>query len=277
MMAEEDFIHGKEITFIDNPDDDEHRPHHIFRCSVAPDGLQCLAKENSHSEGEKLRFFHRTLLHLIMPAFYGVYARAGTDLSYAIIEDMDRGFAAPCRCDIKLGTRQWDCCASDEFRIKLIRKNEESISGTMGFRLVSMTLAHRGRVCIDTSKSQNCYLTREQFETCMRAFLPGCALMSVIRQVQNAANVFRQFQSANKGFRVYSGSLLITYDGDNMSQDPRVALIDFAHAHIDINNVGGDSSDPAFDDGVVFGLENLLGILRSFVPDPDDDDLFTFS
>ena len=56
-MENQDFIRGKEIVFLDDPCNPDHRPHHIYHCNIMPDKISCLAKENSHGEGEKLRFF----------------------------------------------------------------------------------------------------------------------------------------------------------------------------------------------------------------------------
>ena len=45
-----------EVNFIDDRFDEEHRPHHIFHCTCNKCTEVCLAKENSHHEGEKLQF-----------------------------------------------------------------------------------------------------------------------------------------------------------------------------------------------------------------------------
>jgi hypothetical protein len=59
-------------------------------------------------------------------------------------------------------------------------------------------------------------------------------------------------------FRMYSGSLLLAYDGDNLEAPPRLALVDFAHAHLDIDADGGNSGDTSFDDGVLLGIDIFI-------------------
>ncbi|KAH0787534.1 Inositol polyphosphate kinase family protein [Histomonas meleagridis] len=263
-----------EVKFIDDIHDENHRPHHIYHCTCNMTDSVCLAKENSHHEGEKLQFYHQSPLDLILPKFYGIYVSLG--LPYMIIEDLDAGFKSPCHCDIKLGTRQWEIGASDGFRVKLIRKNEISISRFLGIRLVSILIQRNKKIILDTSKSQNCYISKEQFIQQMRDFIPPPHLLSFIQQLIKINCVFSSFIEANPGFRIYASSLFMSYDGDDLSKEPRLGLIDFAHSHFDIRTEGYDINDANLDDGVELGLRNLLEIVKSFVPDPNATDYHTY-
>jgi hypothetical protein len=59
-----------------------------------------------------------------------------------------------------------------------------------------------------------------------------------------------------KGLQLYSSSLLVVYDGERGKGSVDLRLIDFAHSYWQ----GGQA-----DGGVLFGLENLRGILAGFL------------
>jgi hypothetical protein len=65
--------------------------------------------------------------------------------------------------------------------------------------------------------------------------------------------------------RWYSGSILIAYDGDDFTKEPRVVLIDFAHFHWDITADGGDANDSEFDDGNILGFETFLRMVGNCI------------
>ncbi|KAJ1558222.1 hypothetical protein HK096_002885 [Nowakowskiella sp. JEL0078] len=57
--------------------------------------------------------------------------------------------------------------------------------------------------------------------------------------------------------RLYSASLLIVYEGEDLEEDDRpiMKLIDFAHSHFEEEGAGSD-------EGAILGLNNLLEILQ---------------
>jgi hypothetical protein len=182
-----------------------------------------------------------------------------------LLADMRSGFSCPCVADFKIGTRQHDITSTEEFRIILTEKAEISTSKTLGLRLVSMTLARGDRVFVDSTKSDNLELTEEELEQQIEMFIPNTQLQTVHRKLEGMRNAYLEMLGICPRMRWYSGSILITHDGDDCEKEPRVVLIDFAHFHWDIDLSGGDGSDPGFDDGNIIGFETFLRMVQNCI------------
>jgi hypothetical protein len=256
------------VTFIDNPKNKEHRPHHIFRCRVACGGTEvnCVAKKNDHCEGEFLAALNQTVMRTCLPGFYGVFVPTRGSRRYCLLADIRDGFASPCLADVKVGTRQWDLSASEPYRSKLIARCARSQSAALGLRLVSCTAQRRGYIYEDTTKSWNRSLSEEALRAKIRWFLPRPLLPAVAGRVLSLRDCYMKLRDAFPNFQWYSGSILISYDGDDLERPPRVCFVDFAHAHFDIAKGGEDPTQSEFDDGILFGLNSFLRILAEPAP-----------
>jgi hypothetical protein len=247
------------IVFLDDRFDPNHRPHHIYRCIFISDGcesIHCVAKENDHQEGEFLQSLQPTPLQPFLPFLYGIHTCDGEQ--YIIMNDLNGGYASPCLADFKIGTRHWDIDCNEPFRSRLIEKNGKSTSATLGLRLVSVTLFRKGDLVENTTKSQNLTLNEKGLQTKITKFIPPPLMPVVNRMLVDLKTAFVGMLDLHPNFRIYSGSILLAYDADNLDVPPRLVLIDFAHAHFDIGSAGGDSADPAFDDGVLLGIETFV-------------------
>jgi hypothetical protein len=83
--------------------------------------------------------------------------------------------------------------------------------------------------------------------------------MSMVKEkLMRLREAFVQMIELYPKFRMYSSSILLGYDADSLETPPKLVLIDFAHAHFDIDKAGGDSTDSSFDDGVLLGIDTFL-------------------
>jgi hypothetical protein len=174
------------------------------------------------------------------------------------MNDLAGGFAAPCLADFKVGTRNWDVNCAEPFKSRLIAKNEISTSISIGLRLVSMTLYSRKRLKENTSKSENLSLLEEKLQEKILRFIPNDLLLAFNEMLIGLKAAFMEVLELYPGFRMYSVSILLAYDADNLQTPPRLALVDLAHAHFDIASAGGDLTDKAFDDGVLLGINTFI-------------------
>jgi hypothetical protein len=124
----------------------------------------------------------------------------------------------------------------------------------------------KGRVFENTTKSANRGLSEEELRAKIRWFLPQPVLAAIAAKVVSLRDCYVKLLESFPNFRWYSGSILICYDGDDLEKPPRAGFIDFAHGHFDIQKEGEDPKEKEFDDGVVFGLNNLLRILAGPAP-----------
>jgi hypothetical protein len=215
-----------------------------------------VAKENDHEEGEFLESLQPTPIQPFLSRLYGIHVYDGQ--AYIVMSDITGGYESPCLADFKIGTRHWDLDCSEPFRSRLIEKNNRSTSVSLGLRLVSATLFRNGSLVENTTKSQNLTLNEKGLQTKINKFIP-IALMNVVNQMLVGLKAaYVEMLNVHPKFRIYSGSILLSYDADHLDTSPRLVLIDFAHAHFDIDSAGGDSEDPAFDDGILLGIDTFI-------------------
>jgi hypothetical protein len=176
--------------------------------------------------------------------------------------DICAGFRSPCIADFKLGTRTWDISPDARHGIWLRCYCQASTSAQYGVRLVSRTIRRNGEVLSSSRKSGNLHLSAPALRGKIAQFLPLEIRAHVEDRLAAMRQAFADLLKVHPNFRIYSGSVVICYDGDDLAAAPRLAMIDWAHGHFDIANDGGDPDDPAFDDGVIKGFESLLEFLQ---------------
>lgn len=208
-----------------------------------------------------------------------------------ILEDLTFPYQYPCVLDIKLGTRAHpdDMDAAKAARSQ--RKCAQTTSASAGLRLCGMQRYDaRLRKYVFVNKYHGRSLRDHQLADALLAFLPRREPARARFVIARWLGVLRRLEAAvraQQGYRFYSSSLLLMYegasaggagDGDgggdggaeggvgagsgaDASVLPRVdvRLIDFAHTRL----VEGDGERDKPDEGFLFGLENLMTLLSS--------------
>nr|AGM32380.1 inositol polyphosphate kinase family protein [Coptotermes formosanus] len=189
-----------------------------------------------------------------IPEFFGCYTKDNTE--FVIIEDLTSGFSSPCIADIKIGTTSWDPDAPEEKKSRMKKKRIGTTTQSLGVRIVGMVMQKNGSVVKRLTRNEGEELNDPQFYTELKNFVPNSLKDSFKSVIEKISSLYVETLDENPGFRIYSSSLLVIYDGDNPTEI-RVKIIDLAHCHSDIRVFNVSLSDSAFDDGFFSGLNNL--------------------
>ena len=233
-------------------------------------------------------------IKLIM--FIGIFLRtseAGCS-DYIVLENLTASYKKPCVLDLKMGTRMYGDFASEAKIQSQRRKCQKSTSAKLGVRFCG---SQRYSVTKKDFEKLDKYVGRKATEREFRdlianfffnnGFLRTDVVMKVIQEIRR----IREELLCLDGFRFYSSSLLIIYEGKHrpnnevfnrqdsldsetltfykkvMDSPVKVKIIDFANAaHPDIMD-DNDVYHQGPDGGFLLGLENLQEILESFVED----------
>ncbi|OHT06069.1 Inositol polyphosphate kinase family protein [Tritrichomonas foetus] len=244
------------LRFLEDVNDKNHRPHDVFRCVIAPFEREVIAKINSRHEGETIRSLHYTKLSPHLPEFYGIYQK------YILMEDLTQGYSSPCRFDFKIGTRTWDINASDKFKNKLRKKNLKSSSQLYGVRLVSCEMMKKNETIENSTKSENLSLSYSQIYEKIQKYVDPQLRNLIAEKLNSLSLAYSEVLKEHPNMRVYSGSVLVCFDGDDPKLTPKVKFIDFAHFHFDITKEGFDPNDHSLDDNVLYGIKHLINLFK---------------
>lgn len=202
------------------------------------------------------------------PKFYGtqlVEASDGSSLRpHLVLQDLTFGRANPSVADIKIGSRTWAPQASEDYIQRCLKKDRETTSLSVGFRLSGMQI-------FESKQSGFRKPARKQVQTLsvdgVRLYLkkfvssntsnesdsqPDCAFASTV--YGGSTGILSQLLELKAWFEdqsiyhFYSSSVLMMFENELASNGknprPEIKLVDFAHVYegngvIDHNFLGG--------------------------------------
>ncbi|CAH9088973.1 unnamed protein product [Cuscuta epithymum] len=202
------------------------------------------------------------------PKFYGTKLLEASDgsglLPHLVLEDLTLGLSSPSIMDIKIGSRTWPPQESEDYIQKCLKKDRETSSLTLGFRLSGLQVY--GSKETEYWKPERKYVQKysaEEVRLALKKFVssnisdgmdwkPDCSFASMV--YGGSGGILSQLLELKAWFEdqtifhFYSCSVLLMYEEKGKS--PAVKLIDFAHV------VEGS-------DGIID--HNFLGGLCSFI------------
>ncbi|KAJ1822220.1 hypothetical protein LPJ60_002158 [Coemansia sp. RSA 2675] len=234
--------------------------------------------------------YYGTLQQQVGGAADGNATAAGP--SYICLENLTAGYEKPCIMDVKIGSRIYDIDATPEKAERMLKKAQESTTGSLGVRICGMIVPGAAEQPRDWFRKLTPETIRDAFamyfsaaDSMVSAEYRRFVIKQFILEIEDLAAVVRSVET-----RMYASSLLFVYDaskarydqlvsegqcssksdsGDSDDSDDAeedeessdglldVKAIDFVHSHW----VPGQGYDELY----VSGLENLVEILRSLL------------
>ncbi|CAD5210010.1 unnamed protein product [Bursaphelenchus xylophilus] len=190
----------------------------------------------------------------------------GYDKWFIVLEDMVSSFSRPCVVDLKMGTRQYGDDASAQKRLSQHQKCRQSTSEEMGVRMVGMQLYdRRTKSFVYVNKYEGRRMDRIQFISALSVYFRTAGFQRS-KQFLERLLALSKVMSSSEGFRFFSSSLLIAFDGNpSSSSDVVVSMIDFAHS-----TFPGFLEDKVYegvDEGYLLGINSLCTILCDIIED----------
>lgn len=191
--------------------------------------------------------------------FYSENMEINKSEYFIILEDLCHCYKNPCILDIKLGTRQYGLNC-DENKIKRkISKSKISLTEKYGFRIA-------GCKYNDNNYGKKDCLTFSYIQTKNLIFNFCGENKDLINIFINKLSLFlNDMKNISEYFRIYTSSLLLLYDSENKLNTAKIIMIDFAHTYFisEINIAQFKNKNEIFDDGYLFGVENLISVLKN--------------
>ncbi|KAL3106734.1 hypothetical protein niasHT_011999 [Heterodera trifolii] len=190
----------------------------------------------------------------------------GHDRSFMLLEDLVSRYNRPCVIDLKMGTRQYGDDASAQKRLTQTQKCRQSTSSEIGVRLVGMQLFDREMgEYIFMNKYEGRRMDRMQFHNALLHFFKVAGKTRTMHIIEELLKLRKTLLNV-EGFRFFSSSLLIAFDGSGhkskANEGVTVKMIDFAHSTF--NGFLDDQPYSSTDDGYLLGMDSLLRILNVF-------------
>ncbi|KAI3455194.1 hypothetical protein Pfo_011857 [Paulownia fortunei] len=203
------------------------------------------------------------------PKFYGTQLVEASDGSgmqpHLVLQDLTFGRVNPSVMDIKIGSRTWAPQAPEDYIQKCLKKDRESSSLTLGFRLSGLQIfeSRESGFWKPEKRSRVQSLSADEVRLFLKKFVssntsgvldskPDCAFASIV--YGGSTGILSQLLELKAWFEdqtiyhFYSCSILMTFEKELASngKSPRseIKLVDFAHVFegrgiIDHNFLGG--------------------------------------
>lgn len=175
---------------------------------------------------------------------------------YVELQDLTQGYHFPCVMDCKIGVRHYDDDASPEKRRRHILKAKNTTTGSMGMRITGMQVYRgEGNYIFRDKYHGRSLKDKDLMPELMWFFSNGEEVrVDVLDVILAKLKVLAEHMEAQRSFKFYSSSLLLTYEGDTaLPPCPQLKMIDFAHTQ---------SSKGETDEGYNFGIRNLISLLE---------------
>lgn len=201
------------------------------------------------------------------PKFHGIELIEASDRSgpqpHLVLEDVVSNYTNPCIMDIKIGSRTWYPQASEDYIQKCLKKDRESSSLSLGFRVSGVQIyrseelgywkpyyklfqnytADEVRLVLRKFTSSNIKsIEHDKDLDCALALSVYGGISGILEQLQELKSWFEE----QTIYHFYSCSVLMVYDKESLKEGkgPAIKLVDFAHVFegngvIDHNFLGG--------------------------------------
>ncbi|CAJ1978186.1 unnamed protein product [Sphenostylis stenocarpa] len=216
--------------------------------------------QNNDARGSTELSFYTTLavtpaIRRFFPDFYGTAVVPASDGSgphpHLILEDLVSPYAKPSVMDVKIGSRTWNADDSEEYIAKCMKKDRETSSLPLGFRISGV------KDSISSWEPSRTFLQKlsaEGVALLLRKFVSSFNAEDSDRDCDFAAEVFgsvlerlvelKAWFEVQTVYHFYSCSVLVVYEKEKGKAKPVVKLVDFAHVVpgngvIDHNFLGG--------------------------------------
>ncbi|TKR95399.1 hypothetical protein L596_009574 [Steinernema carpocapsae] len=234
----------------------------------------------------------------------------GYDRWFVLLEDIVVKYKRPCVVDLKMGTRQYGDDASAQKRQRQTQKCHTSTSASMGVRMVGMQICEPEKDAYSyINKYDGRIMDAPAFTSSLQRFLAVAGLQRVKKLFQRL-ELLRQTLAKAEGYRFFSSSILIAFDGalevdddlpvvppsrkrkrsSSFSSDDEqdllddveeleevpatpeisVRMIDFAHSTF--TGFLQDKTYEGSDEGYLLGIDTLLRIIKTFVTDSESEE-----
>ncbi|KAJ6845669.1 inositol hexaphosphate kinase [Iris pallida] len=207
------------------------------------------------------------------PSFHGTQLLPASDSSgpkpHLVLQDLTSQFTRPSIIDFKIGSRTWPPSSPSDYIDKCFKKDRETTSLTLGFRVSGLQIHESGDAYYKPSRDEIRSYGHDDVRRIVRRFVSDSGLASAV--YGGSDGILAQLLELKSWFEdqtiyhFYSASVMVMYDKEgveNGRSGPAVKLVDFAHV------VEGDG---VIDHNFLGGLCSLIKFVSEVLTDPDGE------